>query len=75
MSDQQVEQIKKEIWQAYLDRTKASQAHNKTAKQSMPGGTHALSGSFNLILFLWPGAKAVGYMMWTAMPISILSIT
>jgi glutamate-1-semialdehyde 2,1-aminomutase len=46
MSDQQVEQIKKEIWQAYLDRTKASQAHNKTAKQSMPGGDTRSIGFF-----------------------------
>ena len=46
MGIEQLEEIKQEIWQEYLDRTKASQAHNQTAKESMPGGDTRSIGFF-----------------------------
>ena len=46
MSDKHVEQIKKEIWQEYLDRTPASRKHNQAAKGSMPGGDTRSIGYF-----------------------------
>ena len=46
MSDQQVDKIKREIWQAYLDRTPKSQEHNQLAKGSLPGGDTRSIGFF-----------------------------
>lgn len=46
MSNQQVEQLKKEIWQEYLDRTPGSMMHNQAAKGSMPGGDTRSIGFF-----------------------------
>jgi len=38
MNDKHVDQIKKDIWQEYLERTPASLKHNQAAKNFMPGG-------------------------------------